>query len=159
MRALVYLLTFFVIPVAQAQPRSLGSVFITGYIFPEYSLSINPDSSARRLGIHSGESSRFIGRVSESSNSPQGYVIHIFSRNGGRLQNQDSPQSSSIPYMISYDNLPMVRPGVEPKLVKTSGPISDPKTHQSPVRITFAGNPRAGVGNYSDTVYFQISAP
>lgn len=159
MRLLVYLLTFFVITLAQAQPRNIGSVYVTGYIFPEYSLSVTPDASARRLAIHSGENSRFIGRVMESSNSPLGYAIHISSRNGGALLNANSPQTKSIPYMISYDNLPLVRPGTAPKLIKSSGLILDPQTHQSPVRITFAANPRAEVGTYSDTVYFQISAP
>lgn len=135
-----------------------GNLTISGQVNTVFAITVTADQAASQLDIENGADRTTVATINEVSNNPGGYKITMESQNNGRLVN-DTNNSSSIAYQISYNGATDLNPSNSAQTVKTVGSLSSPANVQSTVAISFDGKADALGGTYSDRLTFEISAP
>jgi len=126
---------------------------ISGRIIPFCDIKVNADAAATNLNISSGETAKKVASVTESTNSPNGYTVHVASANSGKLVNG----TSQVPYQLSYNSGAFFSPLATNTLVKTkAGPLTSTVTEVSDVKVSFAAS-SGSAGLYSDTLTFTLT--
>lgn len=151
-----YLLFFLSFTVSAA---TTGQLTLTGVIPEVLALSVSPEAISSNLDLTSTQSDLLVAVVNEVSNSNSGYKITISSLNDGNLKL--SGGSVTIPYTLTYDNLPVTLSGssVAPIEVKSEA-VSGIYNHNSPIEISYTGAASEDTiaGSYSDILTFEISS-
>lgn len=134
-----------------------AELVISGVVAPVCNIEVAPTVAATALNISGGESATSIASVTEQSNSPAGYTVSVSSLNNGNLKHA-TVAGEQFAYQLSYDGAANFAPTTAPAVVKTSGPLPGFTTDVSDVKITFAAQPTAMVGTYSDTLSFTLQS-
>lgn len=137
---------------------STGSLLIEGYIAPYFEIEVLAEQRANQLRLNSGENNTIIASFYENSNSSQGYVVQISSKNGGTL-NHDTLASNKIPYELIYNHQFSFTPRKTPTLVNQSGPLRQVTHRLNHIGISFNGNTNLPAGTYSDTITIEMTSP
>lgn len=126
---------------------------ISGRIIPFCEIKVNAEAVATNLNISAGETAKKVATVTESTNSPNGFTVHVASANNGKLVNG----VSQVAYQMSYNNGSFFSPSTTKTLVKTkAGPLTSTVTEVSDVKVSFAAS-SGSAGLYSDTLTFTLT--
>lgn len=134
-----------------------NEVELRGVVPRKLSLVAQPDAAASALDLEQGVIRLKVGTITEQSNSNIGYVVTVYSKNKSYLKRDDSPDSEhGVLYQLEYGEKEANVTAAEGHRFERefSGVVNVDKE----VRITYAANPALVAGNYSDTLYFSISA-
>lgn len=137
---------------------SAGSLLIEGYIAPYFEIKLLPEQRANQLRLNTGENNTIIASFYENSNSSQGYVVQISSKNGGTL-NHETLSSSKIPYELIYNQQFRFTPSKTATLINQSGPLREVSHRLNHIGITLNGNSQLPAGTYSDTITIEMISP
>ncbi len=137
---------------------SAGSLLIEGYIAPYFEIKVLPEQRANQLQLNTGENNTTIASFYENSNSAQGYIVQISSKNGGTL-NHETLSTNKIPYELIYNHQFSFTPRKTPILINQSGPLKQVSHRLNHIGISFNGNAHLPAGIYSDTITIEMTSP
>lgn len=103
------------------------------------------------LNLVDGENDRAVGKVTETCNDPDGYVISFSSDRGGKMV---GPRDATSRYNINYDSL-------RDQNLQTAAEISRPDPQWNAaheLKVNVEGQSELPAGEYRDTVTVTIAA-
>ncbi len=130
---------------------------LSGAIADSVSISVTPSASASNLTLTSSASDVSVATVSESSNSPAGYIVLAKSSNAGKLVHS-SDSSQSIAYTVKYASGSALSLTSVDQTVKTQSSGGLYSSVSSGLSISFTGVAAASklAGTYSDVITLTV---
>jgi len=146
----VSLAAAFALP-AQAAGES-GKIELQGRVGENCTVAVTQLPKATALDIVGGEKNAQVADVVESCNVGVGYKVTLTSANQGRLLS-GATGAQPVSFAVGYDN---ANGDIAKELVATRDSAQFDK--KVPVTVSFAANPQAIAGTYTDTVTVTIAA-
>jgi hypothetical protein len=138
--------------VSYAASTGTAQVLLKGVVETNCTLAVTPTSKASNLSILNGESGAVVGNVTENCNSGIGYTVSLTSSNSGNLMSNAVGSSPTV-YQASFDD----GTGAIASEIKTTRSTAQ-FDRKGDLKISFAANPQAIAGDYSDTMNLTIAA-
>ncbi|MDD0851844.1 fimbrial protein [Halobacteriovorax sp. GB3] len=133
-----------------------GTLTLRGVVQELLSIDVQAESVATQLDLTQSQTDLKVATVNEVSNSKTGYKVRVESQNSGKLNHEDGSGVGSVTYTMKYGTNTVDLSSGSDFSTTTAGNYDEDKD----VTISYTGQAQTALvaGEYSDTVYFTISA-
>ncbi len=134
-----------------------GSITLSGTVPALAEITITPISGHDTLDLTTSQTDLAVATVNEKSNVTTGYTVTLDSANSGEFVGNDSGNSDTLAYTISYDGSVVTLSSGSATVTTASGRTAASGVDKT-LAVSFTGT-FLNADTYTDTITLTISAP